>query len=252
MSKDRKSFLLHIDSLDILEDLTIEESGQLFNAIRFYQLGEDMPLKGVVKIAFSPFRNQFIRDIEKYEITCKRRAEAGSKGGKQKVANLANASKCKQGVANVADSDSKNKNKSVSKSDNKSKSVSDIKPLVAFAPVDSVIFEYWKAVMGKDNSVKPTAGRMSKIKARLKDGYTEEQIKSAIDGCKSSSHHMGKNDASKVYDCLTLICRSAEKLDIFIGYTKVFNPEVKRDHDLVAWANTSIISQAQGEIYDHE
>lgn len=249
MSKDRKSFLLHIDSLDILEDLTIEESGQLFNAIRLYQLGEEVPLKGVVKIAFSPFRNQFIRDIEKYELTCKRRAEAGSKGGKQKVANVANASKCKQEVANVADSDSKNKNKSDSKSESDSKN---FKPPVAFAPVDSGIFEYWKAVMGKDNSVKPTAGRMSKIKARLKDGYTEEQIKSAIDGCKSSSHHMGKNNSGKVYDCLTLICRSAEKLDMFIGYTKVFNPEVKRDQDLDAWANGSNISQVQGEIYEHE
>jgi len=247
MSKDRKSFLLHIDSLDILEDLTIEESGQLFNAIRLYQLGEETPLKGVVKIAFSPFRNQFIRDIEKYQLTCKRRAEAGSKGGKQKVANVANASKCKQKVANVAES----KNKSDSKNDSDSDS-KNIKTLVVGTPVDSVIFEYWKAVMGKDNSVKPTAGRMSKIKARLKDGYTEEQIKSAIDGCKSSDHHMGKNDSGKVYDCLTLICRSAEKLDTFIGYTKTVNPDQQREQEVLDWVNEGQPQNIQGEIYDHE
>ena len=249
MSKDRKSFLLHIDSLDILEDLTEKESGELFNAIRLYHLGEEVTLQGVVKIAFSPFRNQFKRDIEKYELTCKRRAEAGSKGGKQKVANVANASKCKQEVANVADSDSKNKNKSDSKSESDSKN---IKTLVAFAPVDSGIFEYWKAVMGKDNSVKPTAGRMSKIKARLKDGYTEEQIKSAIDGCKSSDYHMGKNDSGKVYDCLTLICRSAEKLDTFIGYTKTVNPDQQREQGVRDWVNEGQEKNITGEIIEHE
>ena len=116
MTKTRKSFLLHIDSLDILDELTDEEAGELFKAIRDYQNDEELDLKGLVRIAFSPFRNQFKRDAEKYDLTCKRRAEAGSKGGKQKVAN---ASKCKQKVANVAESDSKNKNKSDSKSDSK-------------------------------------------------------------------------------------------------------------------------------------
>lgn len=107
---------MHIDSLDILEDLDNEQVGMLFRAIKSYQLGEEITLDPMVKIAFSPFRNQFVRDAEKYENTCKARAEAGSKGGKQKVAN---ASKRKQKVANVADSDSKNKSDSDSDSKNK-------------------------------------------------------------------------------------------------------------------------------------
>jgi len=116
MTKTRKSFLLHIDSLDILDELTNEEAGELFNAIKDYQNDVDSNLKGLVRVAFSPFKNQFVRDAEKYEMTCKRRAEAGSKGGKQKVAN---ASKSKQKVANVADSVSKNDSDSDSKSDSK-------------------------------------------------------------------------------------------------------------------------------------
>jgi hypothetical protein len=118
MSSKKKSFLLHIDSLDILDDLTNGQAGVLFKAIKAYQHGEDFPLDSVVKIAFSPFKNQFFRDDEKYVKTCERRAIAGSKGGKQKVAN---ASKCKQELANVADNKNKNKNKTNNKSDNYNK-----------------------------------------------------------------------------------------------------------------------------------
>ena len=116
MSTNKKSFLLHIDSLDILDDLTNGQAGVLFKAIKAYQHNDDFPLDSIVKIAFSPFKNQFLRDDDKYIKTCERRAIAGSKGGKQKVAN---ASKCKQKVANVADSNNKNKNKTKNKSDSK-------------------------------------------------------------------------------------------------------------------------------------
>ena len=116
MSTNKKSFLLHIDSLDILDDLTNGQAGVLFKAIKAYQHNDDFPLDSIVKIAFSPFKNQFLRDDDKYIKTCERRAIAGSKGGKQKVAN---ASKCKQEVANVADSNNKNKNKTKNKSDSK-------------------------------------------------------------------------------------------------------------------------------------
>jgi hypothetical protein len=116
MSSNKKSFLLHVDSLDILDELTDEECGLLFKAIRAHQLGDDIELSGLVRVAFSPFRNQFTRDDEKYSLTCERRAQAGSKGGKQKVAN---ASKSKQKLANVAESVNDNKNDSDSDSDNK-------------------------------------------------------------------------------------------------------------------------------------
>ena len=114
MKTNKKSFLIHIDSLDILDDLTNGQAGVLFKAIKAYQNEEDYELDSIVKIAFSPFKNQFLRDDEKYVKTCERRAIAGSKGGKQKVAN---ASKCKQELANVADNKNKNKNKTKNKNE---------------------------------------------------------------------------------------------------------------------------------------
>ena len=98
----KSSFILHIDSLCILDDLDDVQKGQLFFAIYKYQLGEEIDLPPLIKIAFSQFKNQFIRDNETYQKTVKARKIAGSKGGKKKVAN---ATKSKQKVANLAVSD---------------------------------------------------------------------------------------------------------------------------------------------------
>lgn len=110
-----KSFILHKDSLSVLNKLSDEEAGKLFKAIFNYQSQNILPTNNLISIIFEPFLNQFKRDEEKYQITCEARKKAGSKGGKQKVAN---ASKCKQKVAKVADSDSKNKNDNDIKNDN--------------------------------------------------------------------------------------------------------------------------------------
>ena len=82
MTSKRKSFLVHIDSLDILDDLTDEQAGMLFKAIKAHQKGEDLELSPIVKIAFSPFKNQFARDDEKYQKIVERNKNNGLKGWK--------------------------------------------------------------------------------------------------------------------------------------------------------------------------
>lgn len=105
----RKSFIIHKDSLHILKDMTNEQAGIFIKAIDFYQQNNQLPeLDFGLKMAIIPFINQFERDEENYKKTCEARREAGSIGGKQKVAN---ASKCKQKVAKVADNKNDNKNK---------------------------------------------------------------------------------------------------------------------------------------------
>ena len=102
----RKSFIIHKDSLHILKDMTNEQAGIFIKAIDFYQQNNQLPeLDFGLKMAIIPFINQFERDEENYKKTCEARREAGSTGGKQKVAN---ASKCKQKVAKVADNKNEN------------------------------------------------------------------------------------------------------------------------------------------------
>jgi uncharacterized phage protein (TIGR02220 family) len=164
--KMRQSFILHIDSLCVLEDLTNEQRGELFNAIYCYQVGEEITLTPIVKIAFSQFKNQFIRDEEKYKKTVEARKQAGSMGGKQRVANQANASKSKQNIANQADSDSKNKNKSDSKSVSDSNYKYTIVEIIFH--LNSILKTNYKSSSQKTSSL---------IKARLSDGFTLDDFK---------------------------------------------------------------------------
>ena len=181
MSSGKRSFLLHIDSLDILDELTDEECGLLFKAIRAHQQGEEIELHGLVRVAFSPFRNQFNRDDEKYNLTCERRALAGSKGGKQKVAN---ASKSKQKVANLAENDSKNKNDSKSDSKKDSDNKRSVKPkslplnysLWDSQPTELVLKEWLAHRKNKKATTSQLViTRMSKeINQALKYGYSAD------------------------------------------------------------------------------
>ena len=123
MSKQRKSFIIHFDSLNVLDDLTNEQAGLLFKAIRSHQLGEELELDALTKIAFSPFKNQFSRDVEKYEKLCEKnrliaesRYATKSTTGKSGNQSLPKATKS-------TDNDSDSGNDSKSDSDNKSKEI---------------------------------------------------------------------------------------------------------------------------------
>lgn len=81
----KKSFILHIDSLCVLDELTDEQAGQLFKAIKLYHEGKEFPLDDIIKIAFLPLQKQFERDIEKYNSMCKRNKINGLNGGRPKT-----------------------------------------------------------------------------------------------------------------------------------------------------------------------
>ena len=80
----KKSFILHKDSLGILDQLSNEQAGLLFKAIKKYHNGDDLELDDVTSLIFYPFKAQFDRDIAEYEKTVNRNKVNGSKGGRPK------------------------------------------------------------------------------------------------------------------------------------------------------------------------
>lgn len=78
------------------------------------------------------------------------------------------------------------------------------------------VFEHWRTVMAHAGA-KYTAERRRKVEARLREGYTVEQLCRAVDGCRASRFHQGENEDGKVYDDLTLICRNGSKVEQFIA-----------------------------------
>lgn len=80
----KTGFILHLDSLSVLDELTNEQAGILFKALRDYNQGKEPELDFAMKMAFLPFKNQFQRDLINYEKTCERNKLNGSKGGRPK------------------------------------------------------------------------------------------------------------------------------------------------------------------------
>ncbi len=77
------------------------------------------------------------------------------------------------------------------------------------------IFNYWKEVFAKKANTTLSTKRKAKIKQRLQDGYSIEEIKQAIFNCSNTPHNMGLNDRNQKFDDIELICRSAEHLERF-------------------------------------
>jgi uncharacterized phage protein (TIGR02220 family) len=76
------------------------------------------------------------------------------------------------------------------------------------------VFEYWRSEL-KPRS-KFDAKRRARIAARLKEGFTVEQLKTVVDKAKTSPHHSGKNDRGRTYQDIHTIFRDAAQVEAFL------------------------------------
>lgn len=136
----KNSFVLYTDYRRQFDLLTDAELGQLIRAVMDYvDTGQPTDLPAGPQMAFAFISAQIDRDTKKYQEVVEKRRAAGSAGGKQKASNvkqniagLANASTCKQTVANLPDNVNDNDNvNDIKKKDTKvSKEKSFIPPTV--------------------------------------------------------------------------------------------------------------------------
>lgn len=99
---EHNSFVLYKDSRIFIKRLSTEQRGVLLLAIFDYVcdgIAPDFSEDGMLQMSFEMIKSYLDRDEKKYREKCKKRAEAGRKGG------LAKASNANQRLANLADND---------------------------------------------------------------------------------------------------------------------------------------------------
>lgn len=131
MAQSRPSIIIHLDSLDVLDKLSLEQSGELFKAIRDYNIGVVPEMSMVVDLVFTQFKNQFDRDIKKYHNVCKRNKENGKKGGRPITQKTQVVNSITQNNPNNLKSKSKSNNKSNSNNKNKNINIDTFVPNAA-------------------------------------------------------------------------------------------------------------------------
>lgn len=126
-----------------MDDLSDEQAGKLFKAIKAFQLGEEFELDALTKIALSPFKAQFVRDNEKYERIVERNKNNGLKGGRPKTEDNPEEPRKPSGLITNPEEPKKADSVSVSVSD----SDKDIKQLdqskIAREQLEQDSFEFW-------------------------------------------------------------------------------------------------------------
>ena len=89
----------------------------------------------------------------------------------------------------------------------------------------------------------PASNEWKKIAARLKEGYSVDDLCRAIDGCHKSSFHCGQNERGEKYQSLDLIMRDGGQVTKFIEHAdEPRRPQLteKTQRSLLAaenWAN---------------
>ena len=79
----KKSFVLYLDYVEIISELTDEQAGKLLKAIYDFLLnGVELESKdGMLRIAWKQIRNTLLRDAEKYDKQCEENARKSKMGG---------------------------------------------------------------------------------------------------------------------------------------------------------------------------
>lgn len=167
---EKDSFVLYNSYYDLLEDLDMEQRGTLLTAILEHSRGMDQTeLDPITKLAYRVIASQLDRDRKKWERTCKKRAEAGRRGGlakaskaKQSLANLAKAGKAKQNLANLAEYEYESEYESEYEDDYEYVDESESESTGRDDSTDSIREEFKKA-FGRDPDKPFTAGIKRKL-----------------------------------------------------------------------------------------
>ena len=220
MADNKKGFILYADQKELFDQLPDDKAGELIKHIFAYVNDENPQTDDLyIKLAFTPIKQQLKRDLIKFEATKEQRSNAGKRSAELRKIQRDSA---------ALDSVERDSTKAtVIVNDNVTDTVNVIKE-VDNTPTKVDGFDFSKLLEfinktyeGNFRVINKTT--QAKYKARLKDGYTKDDILNAIVNCKNDSFHKEHN-----YKYCTPLYFSKDKtLDMYrdVKEVKSTNPQ---------------------------
>ena len=186
MATGKKSFVLYSDMLQSIQHLTNEEKGILFNHLLEY-VNDLKPILNdrLILTAWKPIELSLKRDLVKFEEVKAKRSDAGKrsaelralKAQEQTSTNPTSVESVEQTPTNPTDNDNDNVNDNVINNNN-----INFDKLLSF--LNSKTGRNFKVINERTKK---------KYNARLKEGYTKDDILNAIINAVNSDYHKDNN-----------------------------------------------------------
>ena len=209
MAENKKSFVLYADLLQNIDHLTNEEKGVLFTHLLEYVNDKNPVLEDrLILTAWKPIERQLKRDLNKFEGVKEERSRSGQLGNLKRYhldiynkvvsekLTLEEAQKITKGRTAIH-SDTK---LAVNVNDNVNVNVIKKDKYIDF----DLLIKCYNETFGRDIRVVPDKAK-KQIAARIKEGYTKEDLMRALLNAKGDSYHI---ETKYKYITLEFVSRS--------------------------------------------
>jgi len=185
MAENKTSFVLYSDQRTLINLLSNEQAGILLKHI-FAYVNDENPIceDQLITIAFEPIKQQFKRDLVKWERTKEGRSAAGKASAEARRIN-----KAQQTSTNVNKAQQTSTNPTVNDNVNVNVNVNDIKYNSAESIDFGVLLNYINSSFDRKFKIISESVK-TKFKARIKEKYTKDDIKNCIDNLKNIQYHI--------------------------------------------------------------
>lgn len=229
--------MIYADSVEIVNELSDEQAGQLFKAMFHWQKNGTIPdnLEFGMKMAIMPFISQFKRDDEAYLRKVERNRANGQKGGRKPISeNNLEPIISKSPILEESEPNSSEKTETEETQENpknplgslatetnhsqilgcntKTKTKNKTKKNIEL--IDKLLIHF-NVVFSKRCSIVPDAV-VKKYEARLKEGFTLEMIQSAMTNASKDKFHQ----ESKYQHCTMEFFSRPDKIDKFCNISE--------------------------------
>jgi uncharacterized phage protein (TIGR02220 family) len=210
MAEDKKSFVLYSDQRSIIEMLPNDKAGILLKHI-FAYVNDENPINNdpLIMLAFEPIKLQMKRDLIRWLETKQGRSTAG-KASAEARRLLKESQQTSTNPTNVDFVQQTSTNPTVNVTVNDTVTVNVINKIDYQALLEVLNNAFGRQFKIINKKVQ------SSYEARLKDGYSKEQIMNAINNCKINDYHKENN----YQYCTPEFFSRAEILDKYSNVTK--------------------------------